>query len=202
MTLLAGVINMAEDHIPIETRDFRTIGMAWTVRHRDGRRTRHFTLKSFLAARDAGDIVDDDALSSDGVTWRRVGRIEDFHQMFKEAWTLGADENASVLQVGLNDSLITDQPSLRLKFVPLDKNTPAPAPTPAPASSLSGSLASAPPPSPVVARAPAPVPAPEGKSLSQQTTLLALAAAAGIGAAIVVVTGVLLVLFWRGGGWG
>ena len=194
---------MADDHVPIEGRDFRTIGMAWTVRHRDGRRTRYFTLKDFLVAREEGGIVDDDALSSDGVTWMRVGRVEDFHEMFREAWQLGADENASVLQVGLNDSLITDQPSLRLKFVPLDRAVKAPTPAPAPrAAPLSGALASAPPPSLLPPHEGTPEPSAPDKTLPRQATLLALGAAVGIGTAVLVVGFGLLVLFWRGGVWG
>jgi len=127
---------------PLEDRDFRTIGMAWIVRRRNGDRQRYYTLGDLREARELGDVDSDDSLSCDGVTWWLIGRIEDIDALFEETWQLSADENASVLQINEKDSFIIDEPSVRLKFVPLPEPKPkppprkprkAPAPTPPPA---------------------------------------------------------------------
>lgn len=152
-----------DDEGPIHTRDFRTIGMMWIVRHRHGGRKRFATLQAFLDARSAGEVADDDALSCDGVTWRLIGRIEDLPALFEEAWAQGADEDASMHR-GLEQDELIDEPSVRLKFVPL----------PAPASARQ-SDPDAPPPQPATdERTP-----PQQQRLSTRSAML-LAAAAGV----------------------
>lgn len=156
-----------EDEGPIHTRDFRTIGMMWIVRHRHGGRQRFPTLQTFLDARERGEVADDDALSCDGVTWRLIGRIEDLPALFEEAWEQGADENASMYQTR-DQGNIVDEPSVHLKFVPLPEPSNGGRPT-EPATA-------APAPSPEAA---ASAPIDDGRRLSTRSAML-LAAATGV----------------------